>query len=341
MSTRRRGADDFDREIRAHLDLETDRLVDEGLPPDEARAEASRRFGNVTRVRERFYDARRRLWLDYARHDMLCAVRNLRRYPVAAAVGIASIGAGIGATTATLTIRNAVFYNMPPLYSQPAALSRVYVAPLDRMIMPLGSPVPVALYRRWAEALGPAIAAATVPGGVEDVRAADRTEAVPVRAATTDLFPLLGVAPIIGKLPDAPGDAVVLSYRVWQELFDGRADVTGHVLWIDERPYSVAAVLPERFWFSDTSSPVWTVLDPRSEAAGSLLDVVVRRRTGESHAALEARLAPGLDEYARRTAGVRMHTHVRGVEGTPLAHQMAIVVPYIDRKSTRLNSSHR
>ncbi len=333
MSTRkrRRSPDDFHREIRAHLQLEADRLADEGLSPEEARAEASRRFGNVTRARERFYESRRRLWLDHLRHDLLCAGRNLRRYPVAAAVAIASLGAGIGATTATLTIRNAVFYNMPPLYREPAALSRIYVAPLDRMITPLGSPVPLTLYRRWQAALGPAIAAATVPRGVQDVRVADRTEPVAVRAATTGLFPLLGVAPIVGKLPDdASADAIVLSYRVWQELFDGRADVAGQVAWIDERPYAVAAVLPERFWFSDTTSPVWTVLDPQRQPADVQLDVVARRQRGDTHAALAARLAPELAEYARGVAGgERMHMKVGGVEGTPLAYQMAIILPYI------------
>ena len=333
MSTwdRRRPQDDFEREIRAHVDLETDRLIDEGLTPEDARVEAARRFGNLTRAGERFYEARRRLWVDHLRHDVRCALRNLRRYPVAAVVGVASLAAGIGATTATLTIRNAVFYNMPPLYDRPAALSRVYVAPLDRLITPLGSPVPVGLYRRWSDTLGPSIAAATETRGVDDVRVADRTASVPVRAATPGLFSLLGVAPILGDFPDgSSADAAVLSYRAWQELFDGRADVVGQVLWIDDRPRVVVAVLPGRFWFAEMNSPVWTVLDPKREAADVRLDVVVRRAAHDGHATLEARLARGLDEYARQAGGgLRLHMKAAGVEGTPLSHQMAIVLPYI------------
>ena len=46
MSTR--DEEDFSAEVRAHLEIETDRLVAEGLSPDEARRAARRAFGNVT-----------------------------------------------------------------------------------------------------------------------------------------------------------------------------------------------------------------------------------------------------------------------------------------------------
>src|SRR5262249_4980183 len=81
-SPRKCAADDFDREIQAHLELETARLVDEGMASDAARTEANRRFGNVTRARERFHETGRALWIDRAVHDVRCGLRNLRRYPV-------------------------------------------------------------------------------------------------------------------------------------------------------------------------------------------------------------------------------------------------------------------
>jgi hypothetical protein len=43
MRWRRRPEDDFDREVQAHLDLETDRLVGEGMSQDCGRV--SRAFG--------------------------------------------------------------------------------------------------------------------------------------------------------------------------------------------------------------------------------------------------------------------------------------------------------
>ena len=44
--------DDLDREIRDHIDAETQDNVARGMPEDEARAAAIRKFGNVTRVKE-------------------------------------------------------------------------------------------------------------------------------------------------------------------------------------------------------------------------------------------------------------------------------------------------
>jgi hypothetical protein len=52
---------DFHDEVQSHLDLEADRLIADGMSPDEARAEARRRFGNVANVEERFYEASRGL----------------------------------------------------------------------------------------------------------------------------------------------------------------------------------------------------------------------------------------------------------------------------------------
>src|SRR5687767_9740194 len=119
MSTRKRSGEDFDREIASHLELEAGQLIDDGVPPEAARSAARRHFGNVTTVRERFHEAGRLVWLDHLAHDVRCATRNVRRAPVAAIVAIASLAAGIGATTVTLTVRNVIFRNPPPLYRQP------------------------------------------------------------------------------------------------------------------------------------------------------------------------------------------------------------------------------
>ena len=199
MSTRKQSDEDFAREIRAHIEIETDRLIEDGMTPAEARAAARRRFGNVTGVRERFYEAGRMLWLDRLVQDLRCAARNMRRYPVASLVAVLSLAAGIGATTVTLTIRDVIFRKPPPLYQNPEELSKLQIGSPASPIMPVGNAVPVALYQSWREALGPSIAAVTSPG-IRDVRAGDRTVSVPQREVTPELFSVLGVAPSPGVL---------------------------------------------------------------------------------------------------------------------------------------------
>jgi putative ABC transport system permease protein len=340
MSTRnrsRRSGEDFTREIEAHIALETDRLIEEGVSPAAARVEARRRFGNVMAARERFYEAGRLLWLDRLRQDVRCGSRNLRRYPVAAAVAVLSLAAGIGATTVTLMVRDVVFHKPPPAYEHPEQLSRIQIGTPDRPVMPIGSRVPVGLYESWSDMSGTALAAALQLRGARDVRTDDRADTLQVCAASPRFFAVLGVRPILGNTfsqstyDGTPAVPVVLSFRAWERLFDGRPDVLGRVLWIDDRPHAVLGVLPERFWFSEMSSPVWVLLDREILSTADGLEVVVRRPAAQSPAMLEAQLQPGLVEFVRHLPdGQRaLRLKVSGVEGTPLGFQVATILPYV------------
>ena len=324
MSTRKRSDDDFDREIRAHIELETERLIDDGLTTEEARVAARRRFGNVTVVRERFYESGRLLWLDHLIQDLRCAARNMRRYPVASLVAVLSLAAGIGATTVTLTMRDVIFRKLPRTYQHPEQLSKIQVGSPASPIMPVGNPVPVALYQRWRETMGPSIAAYTSLG-VREIRAADRTASVPVRAVTPELFAILGVAP-------SPGASFSASAHSRQRPAAGRSsaigcgrssstsapDVIGRVVWIDDEAHTVIGVMPERFWFSDMDSPIWTALDPRTLPPDARVGVVVRRPADATHAMLEAQ-AP---ERARRlrAAAARRRASARREGVRPRRH---------------------
>jgi len=55
MFRRKRSAEDFAEEIKAHLELEADALESEGLSEGEARWKARREFGNIRAAQERFY----------------------------------------------------------------------------------------------------------------------------------------------------------------------------------------------------------------------------------------------------------------------------------------------
>src|SRR5687768_13130996 len=77
-------------EVQAELDHHLERLeadlVERGVPPDEARAQARARFGDPARIgaecrdlgRARDRERRRARWLDELRQDVRYAVRQLR-----------------------------------------------------------------------------------------------------------------------------------------------------------------------------------------------------------------------------------------------------------------------
>ena len=325
--------DDFTREIEAHLQLETDRLIADGYTPEDARSTARRAFGNVTRVSERFYEARRVVWLDHLRGDVRCAFRSLAKTPIACAVAVASLAGGIAATTATLTVRNAVFYNPPPLYQDPNQLSNVTVSSPER---PRGR-ADAALYRAWEMGQEPGtVMAAALPSRPVEIRAGDRTEMLGLRAVTPGFFALLGVQPFLGRSLDvattADGPpAVVLSYRVWQNVFEGNADALGTVVMIDRQPYTVVGIMPEHFWFGRLEAPVWTQVRPEAISASAAVDVIVRRSHGVTAAALAERLQR--DTAAHLTAQPaplrELRAVVSRVGGTGLGNEVAVAIPWV------------
>jgi predicted permease len=334
MVWRRRSTEDFSEEIRAHIAHETDRLIADGMSPDEAAHAARQRFGNVTTATERFYQSRRHLWLDELRQDFHSARRNLVRYPIVAIVAVLSLGAGIGATAAALTVRDIIFQNPPPLYVEPEQLSRIQVNRQDRPIRPMGGLVPADLFTRWRQAIGPSIAAADVREGISDVRVGDRLQPTRIRAVTANLFTVLGVKPELGRgfstsSTDEP--QVILSYGLWQDWFAGRPDAIGTAIWINNQPHTVVGVMPRRFWFSEMNDPVWTPLEPERLDATTRLQVIVRRPAGTSADTFAASLQASLADYSQQLpAGqVPLKMRVSEIKGTPMAGEMSLLLPYV------------
>ena len=78
-----------------------------------------------------------------------------------------------------------------------------------------------------------------------------------------EFFPLLGVAPLMGRVPaagdDRPGApvVVVLSYQLWQRRFAGEASVVGRVVQLNDRPAEIIGVMPLAFRFIQQNNDVW------------------------------------------------------------------------------------
>src|SRR2546425_2969025 len=223
-------------ELRFHLEKLIDENVARGMAKEEARYAALRELGGVEQVKEECRDMRRVNYIESLARDLRYAMRMLVKNPGFTAVGVLTLGLGIGANTAIFSIVNAVFLRPLPF---PHA-DRVYV--VDRVGNQLGgSSISFPIYLAWQKreegffdhlALLAWWGDATLTGGGE-------SERVPIAGASNGVLSVLGVHPALGRdfLPEEsrPGgsSAVILSDGLWRSRFGAGRKILGRTITID------------------------------------------------------------------------------------------------------------
>jgi macrolide transport system ATP-binding/permease protein len=115
-SLRRRNSEqEIDQEVEAHLTLLTERAVQQGLSPDEARYAARRQFGGVTRVKSEVRERSRFRPFEELLQDVTYALRQFRKSPLFAIASILTLALGIGANTAIFNLVDQLILRLLPV----------------------------------------------------------------------------------------------------------------------------------------------------------------------------------------------------------------------------------
>jgi predicted permease len=310
--------DELKREIQAHLDLEAEDRVADGMSEAEAQRAARRAFGDVTCTQEDVRAIWRRRWIEDVVQDVRYALRTLRKAPGFTTVAVLTLALGIGANSAMFSVVNAVILK-PLAYPHPEQLRFLSTRFARQGAEQSSLSVPEYLELTEINRSFSVVGAFTI--GEVNLAALDRPRRVARATVNAELLETLAVPPGRGRWfrrdeTRANGPAVViLSHELWRSAFGGREDIVGRTIEIDGLTREVVGIMPARFDLMDKRVEVWLPLQlaPALQQfrESHFLGVLGRLKDEVSAEQAEGELASLVESWAQR-AGVSGHVFTPG-----------------------------
>src|SRR5215218_3968741 len=296
---------DIDEELRLHVEMETEQNLARGMSPAEARRAAQLSFGNFDSVRDTAYTVRGGGLMETFLQDVRYGVRVLAKNKGFTAVAVLTLALGIGANTAIFSVVNDLLLRPLPYGDADRVVMLWEVTPSGRHMNTTSR----ANFRQWRAQGSSFEGMAAFTDQRLNLTGAGEPEEVAAQFATPDLFKVLGVEPLHGRvLADEDGlqgsSGVVLSYGFWKRRFGGDPGLVGKPITLNGEPFNVVGVMPPSFhWHikqrSGTGKPaeLWGVLPmpppgegPGSNERGRFLSVAGRMKRGVTVGQAEAEL---------------------------------------------------
>lgn len=225
--------DELSEELESHIQMRSDLHQAQGMSRGDAEAEARRRFGNATRIREDVRAVYVSQFLERTIQDVRYAARTLWNSPVFTVVAVLTLALAIGANAAIFQLLDAVVLKPLPV-REPYRLVQLQGYHNSN---PNGFSYPLLVEMAKRQTTVEGIFAA---GGiaVDEMRIGDRllSEPAPVRLATGNYFEMLGTTPQRGRFFTKADDdptltpVAVISDHFWQQEFGGQPGALGQSL---------------------------------------------------------------------------------------------------------------
>jgi predicted permease len=185
-------------------------------------------------------------------------LRRLRLSPLFTTITLITLAAGIGANTLVFSVIEGVLLKPLP-YPEPNRLVGVWHTAPGIQIKDLNmAPSHYFIYREQGQTFQDV---AMYQGDSLSVTGVNEPEQVDALDVTETLLPLLGVAPVAGRLfsaddaqPNAPKTAMISS-GYWMSKFGGDRSIVGRTIIADGDSRLIVGVLPRSFHFLDYRDP--------------------------------------------------------------------------------------
>jgi predicted permease len=276
------------RRRRLETDLDDELAFHKAMRESNRPAEGTRRFGNVTRLKEQCREQWTFPLLESIVDDVRYALRRIRKAPAFSVITILIMGLGIGANTAIFSLMDAVMLRLLPV-RQPEELVHVRLTDSPTQVLPL--PFWEALRDRQDVFSG------VFAWAQQEFKLAQggQTRSVDGLFVSGDYFTALGVGPAVGQILTAnddfrgcPGSAI-LSYAFWQSHFGGNSDAVGQFVTLNGLPVQVVGISAAGFFGVVAGNKFDVAIPLCTEGVGDL------SRRAVFNLRIMGRLKPGLN----------------------------------------------
>jgi predicted permease len=251
-------------ELRFHFERQVEKYVSAGTERTDAERRARMEFGGVESVKEECREARGVSTIETTAQDLRYAARTLRKSPAFSVIAVATLALGIGANTAIFSVIEAVMLRPLP-YKDPGRLMQFQGDARSGPLSVIDSSVTYTDFVAWKSQSRAFdnVAAYYRPGGFTRVTLTGaEPESVQGGFVSSDFFPVMGIAPILGRWFTSREEkqrdrVVVLSHVLWMRRFGGSSDAVGRTLEIDGIGARVIGVMPTTFQFPSRDVQFW------------------------------------------------------------------------------------
>ena len=242
---RRRVEEELDKELRFHLDRQTEEYAAAGMARDEARNAALRTLGGLTFIEEQCRDMRRTNWIENFWSDLHFALRSLGKSPGFAAVIVLTLALSIGANSAIFSVIHGVLLRHLP-YTQQDRIVRFFLSNANFPKFPV-NPFDFLDFRARNRSFGSMAIMSRSDLQLSGLGVPQRLTGFRVSAG---YFRVLGMRPLRGREFDTsdemPGKqhVAIVSEPLWRSRFAGDPNILGRKIFLEGLPYTIVGVMP-------------------------------------------------------------------------------------------------